>query len=323
MTSRNFLRGTALVAALGMALGWCAGVEAGYTYAYSQQTVNGLVVGAYAPGGGALTGAVVVNSGTSDAAAFVTGVGNTGGDNVPQATVGTVVAPEDSYFAAGPGNQIPAGPITNASFARYGPSSTLDFSRGDALITNSSNLFSTGVNAANVAESNLGGVGNPIASASAHWSIVGHWTYAAGTGTTANQQITVGFQYANALVVDSNSGGVAHADYNLDISLSDITGGTNVVVWHYDPVTNNHGGDFPPPEDIVGSGLIVVDSLNAGTWESGVPHNLVNGHVYQISISGGEATRVVPEPASLVLIGMGLSTIAGLACRRRLLAGRN
>jgi hypothetical protein len=264
--------------------------RAGSEYGYAERTISGLKVTT------AVSDATVTGTSTS-AAAVINGVGvatNAPTDTLQAYQGALPMAPQNDYSAY---STVLGGPQAG------------DFTRGDAIITGSSALFTSGVSASNVAESILssGGIGSVLLTGN------GNWTISSSFMTTASS-VTISYNYANAVYTDLVGLGNAQASFKAAFTIKDQHG---------------HEVDAAPTElntqlasltngpEIIKSGTGSVTLSLAG---------LTAGDTLALSITGTELTSVttaaVPEPGSIVSFGIGAMAIGGLALARRRRAAR-
>jgi len=277
------------VAALALAMGIAADSRAATVYGYSTQTISNLQI--------LPTGSIAIQTppGVTTFAQDGTTFNGSGASN------SNALDPAQAYQGAG------AGPPPN-TFGRFAPgdppiSPVGNFTRGDALIA--ANLTSSSV----VAESYLSAVTANAATASA------------GLGASFNftptvTALTITYDWANRLFVYSDGpGGTASADYHFGITIRDTTNSnpqTNVV-FNFASTNTNLSLSAPPP-----SGEIIKN----GTDNTGSITGLVVGRLYSITFSSTAQTSlttssVIPEPASVVLMGIGGVVVLGMHFRRR------
>jgi len=278
-------------AAVIAATGWVETTRADIAYSYAEQTLSNIIVT-----GTGLAGATVTGT-SSSASAVINGVGvaTNNPTDTPQAYVGAAPPAPQNFFSK--------------YSTQGGGTQPGDFSRGDALITGGTNLFTTGANASNVAESILNSVNPPppsLATGSGSWSLAGSFT--APTTTS----VTVSYGFLND-ILDFVTGATASAQssFKLTISIKDQHGHEVDAT----PTELNTALSAPPnsPEIITSGTGSAVLSLAGFTA----------GDVFSISITGTELSSAqlapaVPEPGTFALAGMGgVVALAFRAIRRR------
>jgi hypothetical protein len=114
-------------------------------------------------------------------------------------------------------------------------------------------------------------------------------------------------------ITTTNTGGLFNGTILTVDSVShpELDAGTTywLVLQPHDPTTSDEGGwnmSSPPV-----SGTREFRSDPAGAWSAPVPQ------FPAFEIQGTALTTVVPEPASLALLGLGVASIGGYASRRR------
>jgi hypothetical protein len=268
-------------------MGWNGVSRADIAYAYAEQTMTGITVT-----GTALAGATMTGTATS-ASAVLAGAGDAHAN--PTDTL-------QAYVGAAP-------PAPQNSYVKYatsgGGTQAGDFSRGDALITGSSLFTTAGMNAINVAETQVStaGSGTGLAIGSGSWSLAGSFT----APTTSS--VTVGYSWANDLVaLVSGANASAQSSFKVSITIKDQHGHSVVGT----PADLNEALSAPPngPEIITtgtGSTTLSLASLTAGD-------------VFGIAISGTELSSgllAVPEPGSMALAGLGGALVLAFQAYRR------
>jgi hypothetical protein len=196
-------------------------------------------------------------------------------------------------------------PAPQNSYVKYstaggGPQAG-DFTRGDAVMSNVANLFTTGFTGSTVAESATNGVAGLLTGTSTF--------LLSGTFTAPNtSSVTVSYNYLNDIMTIATVPGAAQAAFSFLITIKD-THGNSVDA---SPLELNATFAAPPngPEVTTSGAGSVVMSLAP----------LTAGDVYSITLTGQSATSVtspnaVPEPSSVALF----SCAAGLLALRGLL----
>jgi hypothetical protein len=280
---------TAVAPAVALVLCLTPAARADVGYSFAEQTVTGVHVS-----GTGLT-ALTSGSSTADSAAL-------GGSGVSHNSPTDALL---SYIGALPNSG-------ENNFSRYssqgGGTQTGDFTRGDTVIANPGGLFSTdGFAASNVAETSL----NTLVSGTGILGTgQGTWT-ASGSFTTPSTttSVTVSFNFSNDVTAQLTGQGLSQASFQVVISIKDQHG--NEV--DASPSLLNAALSAPPtgpPVTSSGSGSQVLSLVG-----------LTAGDTFAITITGTENSSVsltaVPEPSSMCLIGIGLSTAALSRWRRK------
>jgi hypothetical protein len=269
----------------GLALGLASSAQGAPIYAYAQQTLSGVTVA------GTFNNPALTGLATSAASAINgSGVSNNNATDTLEAYSGAAPpAPQNSYVKY---STLGGGPQAG------------DFTRGDAVLSNLANVFTTGFTASTVAESATSGP-NGLLTGTSSWLFSGTFT----SPNTAN--ITVSYNFANDIMTVATTPGAAQAKFSFLITVKD-THGHSV---DSSPAELNSSFSAPPngPEVITsGSGSTVLSLAG-----------LTAGDVYAITFTGESASDVtspsaVPEPNSAVLFSCG----AGLLLLRKLIARR-
>jgi len=255
------------------------------TYGYAQQILSGVTVI------GTFNNATLTGLATSAASAIDgTGVST----NNP---LDTLVA----YQGAPP-------PSPQNSYVKYstigGGSQAGDFTRGDAVISNLANIFTTGFTASTVAESATSGVAGLLTGTST-------WLLSGSFNSPNTSTITINYNYLNDISTIATVPGAAQAKFSFLVTVKDTHG--NSV--DSSPAELNATFASPPngPEVTTsGSGSILLSLAT-----------LTPGDTYSITFSGQSASDItspnaIPEPSSAILFSCG----AGLLALRKFLAGR-
>ncbi len=342
-TGRSLIAGFAVLGLLSAAP---STTHADDAYGFSLQGISNLRL---TPSTGlTLTQGTVKISSSDNASVGGTSDANQGTTDTVQAYVGTPTAPSENFYgtniAAGgsvPARGVSASPVyswlsaggstgangsafanfATASFPLTGsnadnglPAGTMpisvttgalgDFARGDLLVTGTlSDLFTNGISGINVAESYLSGTGASSSQANATWVVTANFV-ASGSGT-----LGVNADYTNSLysaAVGANA--TASSDYKVDYTLTNLTTSSQPDQ-HFSPIALNHTHTSPTNQDEhVHNGLVDSPSFT-----------LLTGDTYQLQMSFSEHTILaVPEPSSLITLGMGLSLgLAGFYRRAR------
>jgi len=274
------------LAVAGITLGLASSAQGAITYGYAEQTLTNVRVT------GTLSNIGFGGLASSAASAIDgTGVSTNGFLDTLQAYQGAPPpAPQNSYVkysTAGGGAQ--AG----------------DFTRGDAVMSNVVNLFTTGFSGSTVAESATGGVAGLLTGTSTYLL---SGTFNAPTSSS----VTISYNYLNDIITIATAPGAAQAKFSFLITIKDTHGNS------VDASPNELNATFasPPngPEVTTSGAGSVVMSL-AG---------LTSGDLFSITLTGQSAADVtspnsVPEPSSAVLF----SCAAGLLALRKFLAVRS
>jgi hypothetical protein len=237
--------------------------------------------------------AITTGSSTADSAAL-------GGSGVSHNNVTDAL---QSYVGAAP-------PSGENNFNQYssqgGGPQTGDFTRGDTVITNLGNLFrSGGFSASNVAETS---VNTAVSGPGILGTGQGTWT-ASGSFTSTGTSVTVSFNFSNTVIAELTGGGNTESSFQVVIAVKD-----------------QHGHEVDASPDALNAALsapptgIPLSSSGSGSETLSLA-GLTAGDTMSITITGTENSSVsltaVPEPSSMCLIGIGLSTAAVSRWRRR------
>ena len=268
--AKSSLRWVGACAALALVAGWNNASRADVAYGYAQQQVNNIIVS-----GAGLANTTTTGTSTSAAAALNgSGVSTNNPTDTLQAYIGAAPPAAQNFFS-------------KYAVAGGGPQSG-DFTRGDALIT-SSNLFTTGSNTNNVAESYVTTPGSGLTTGNGSWSISGSFT--APTTTSVN----VAYSWANDILAQVTGNGSASASFKVTISIKDQHGHEVDAT----PVELNAALSAPPNG---------TELITSGTGSATLSlASLTAGDVYGIAIAGTElssAVASVPEPGPMVLAGL-------------------
>jgi len=271
------------VAASALIAGASTGAKAAPVYAFSEQTISGVVitpVGASTPVGGVTT--VTQDSST------LNGSGGSNSDplDAPQAYQGGAPAAPQNFFARYAPGLIPVSPVAGGTFTR-----------GDAQIASIASMTNL---SSVVAESYLPGPGTSSATGSG--GLAASFSFIPNTSTA----FTITYNYANdayVFVGPGPGGGNATADYHFGISIKDSAG--NIVFNSATANTNLSLSAPPPGGEIIRSGSEAV-----------VTPVLTGGQTYTMIFSSTAQTSVttlIPEPASVSLFGIGTFSVLALA----------
>jgi hypothetical protein len=278
-------------AALAVALALCLtpAVRADAGYAFAEQTVTGVNVTG--------TGLAAASTGSSTADSAAIGGSGVSHNNPTDAL--------QSYVGAAP----PSGENNFGQYSSNGGGPQMgDFTRGDTLITGPGNLFnSTGFNASNVAETALN---STVSGPGVLGTGQGTWT-ASGSFTTPSTttSVTVAFNFTNIVVAQLTGAGLSQASFQVVISIKD-----------------QHGHEVDANPDALNAALSApptgapLTSSGSGTQVLSLA-GLTAGDTFAITITGTENSSVsltaVPEPSSMCLLGIGLSSAAIARFRRK------
>jgi hypothetical protein len=279
----------AIAPAVALVLCLTPAARADLGYAFATQTVTGVNVS-----GTGLT-AVSTGSSTTDSDALAgSGVSHNDPLDAKQSYVGALPTSAENNFGI-------------YSSQGGGPQSG-DFTRGDTLISSPGNLFnSTGFSASNVAETALNSASSGpgiLGTGQGTWTASGSFT----TPTTTTS-VTVSFNFTNEVISQLTGAGLSQASFQVTISIKDQHGHEVDA----NPDALNAALSAPP----TGSPLI---SSGSGTQVMSLA-GLTAGDTFAVTITGTENSSVsltgVPEPSSMCLLGIGLSSAAIARFRRK------
>jgi hypothetical protein len=151
-----------------------------------------------------------------------------------------------------------------------------------------------------------------------------NWTISGGFTLTAQDTVSLMFNYINRLVSFDNASGseLGVADSSLDFSLDikDAATGQSVFGGATPSYASLLSHTYPP---ISGSATRNENTLGITNSLGGINFvsPLLNPGVYSFSITGNTRVNVslVPEPSSFIMMGLGIVAVGGLRVRRRML----
>lgn len=268
------------VAALALAMGIAADSRAATVYAFSEQAISNLTI----------TPTIT-----------------------PTTAVTTFAQDSTTLNGSGSSNSNPTDPAQafQGGTPQSGPNNFLRYATGDPptsptvppTFTRADGLIGSGGSASTVvSESYLNAVSANTATGAAG---LGASFSFLGTGAA----LSIAYNYQNSIFVytDTNLGSAA-ADYHFGITIKDAA--TNSVVNNFASANTNLSLSAPPPSGQInrnGTDTFTTSVLTAGT-------------TYTITFSSTVQTAVtvlVPEPASVTLMGIGGVVVLGMHFRRR------
>jgi hypothetical protein len=266
-------------------------------YTFARQTVSGLTV--TGPTGGLLPGTFAGSATQASASQNGVGVSTNHPTDTLQAYVGAPPpAPQNSYVRYS--SIVVPGLVTSPPGPQGG-----DFSRGDALLTGTSNLFTTGISASNLAESfqTTSGPGQVGSAGLGIWNVGGSF---AGGALAGLGSLVVNYSWVNDVVayVNGTAADSASASFGMMIAVKDQHGNENDV---NPTLLNKAVSALPNTAESISSGgpVSTLVSLAGLTLTDSI----------SISITGTESTSVsistpVPEPGCMTLVVTGLVPLA-------------
>jgi len=270
----------AAVAALALVAGFGSNARADVAYAFATQTISAVTV---TPG---VTLTSAVSNTTQDSATLNgAGISNSNPLDALQAYLGGLPAAPQNFFAPYAPGSPPVSPTVPPSFTR-----------GDAFIAS---LSGPANSASTVAESYINGP--PPNTEQGSGGGLAAFNFTVGTATA----LTIAYNYANDIFAFTTGTGTATASYGFNITIR--TGGT--VVFNSTTANTNLSISAPqqaPRNTRSGAEAVITPILAVGT-----PYTLT------FSITSQSSVAVVPEPASMALMGVGGLGALVVARRRR------